>query len=328
MTNCAGCGTGRPLTRALEEHAAALALMPSSDVSSRYSAPAAGPHARGTHRSPAGTSACRRPRHAGWRRPATGAHASASSRNGSPESWRKKLNPRFRPHADAGMAPLPRAPFRERPDRGRSYRSAQLLEQQVGERRRRLADGEPGVPAALEQRDRRPCCAARAPSASRQTRTRRWPRRRRCGAPDRVIMRVPAPHCAADRRLTRCSRFIRAAAPAARRNTSAAREPLEIPEIREHTAAGAGMTKRRSRAALEIRQRRRLEHPGGRERLDGAVAGPRRDERDGRRAAIERERHAIARSTRPARTRGMKGDADEQEHARLAPAAGGRRRPA
>ena len=85
---------------------------------------------------------------------------------------------------DVRPGPLPRAPFRERPNPRKVVAIGELLQQQIGERRRRLADGESRMTAALDQRD---APASLAEREGRQVppriRTPRWRcRRRRSGA--------------------------------------------------------------------------------------------------------------------------------------------------
>ena len=115
--------------------------------------PRPAPPARARDRSPAGTSACRRSRRAGSPRPAAAAACSASSANGSPGWWKKNVKPRFRPQATSGRARCHVPHFENGANPRQVVAVRQLLEQQVGERRRRLADGEARMAAAFDQHD-------------------------------------------------------------------------------------------------------------------------------------------------------------------------------
>jgi hypothetical protein len=97
----------------------------------------------------------------GWRRPSVADPVRRHCRT-PPGSWKKNVKPRFSPQATSGRASLPGAPFREHADPRQVVTVGELLEQQVRQRRGRLADREPRVAALLNQRD----AAARLSSAS------------------------------------------------------------------------------------------------------------------------------------------------------------------
>ena len=62
---------------------------------------------------------------------------------------------------DVRTCPLPGSPFRERPDARQIVAIGDFLEQQVGQRRGRLADRESGMAAAFDQRDAQPATPQR-----------------------------------------------------------------------------------------------------------------------------------------------------------------------
>ena len=69
--------------------------------------------------------------------------------------------PAFETAGDLRALPLPGAPLRERPDARQIVAIGDLLDQQVGERRGRFADGEPGMTSALDERDAHPATPQR-----------------------------------------------------------------------------------------------------------------------------------------------------------------------
>ena len=216
--------------------------------------------------------------------------------------------------------PLPRAPLRERRARGSaSYRSAQLFEQDVGQRRRGLADGEPRMPAPLEQHDRPPEPAegqrrqrAGEPGADdgdvsvRLVETRRVIRKRGVGS--------QAAQLAAGN--TRCSGSCGGADPGAARSTRRTTRTPADPRVGEH-AAGAlprQCLKGAFERALEIDERRRHEKPGPRRALRRRRC---RSASESARRPMRRTRTRGHRSAQPLRllAGGTNGGANQEEHA-------------
>ena len=199
---------------------------------------------------------------------------------------------------DVRTRPLPRAPLRERANPRQIVAVRQLLDQQIGERRRGLADGEARMAAAfderdalspLEQRERRErsgearaddgdvgvdaCCTALV-HGRRTSIARPW----RIGAMRRSAV-------AREHALFEVHR-VQAIAP--RRDAlRAVREPLEVPEIDEHPSTPSRVRQSQREAALDVVEAGRAERSGVGQRVDRAVARPRRHQRHDGRAAGE-----------------------------------------
>ena len=71
------------------------------------------------------------------------------------------MKPRLRPQATSGRARCQVPHFENGPDLRQVVAIGQLFEQQVGQRRRRLADGEPRMPAAFDEGDAAPALPER-----------------------------------------------------------------------------------------------------------------------------------------------------------------------
>ena len=160
---------------------------------------------------------------------------------------------------DVRSRPLPRAPLRERPDPRQVVAVRQLLEQQVGQRRGRLADGEARVAAAFDQRD--------APAALQQRERRQ--RSAEAGADDGDVgvdagdavrascVRAVLAGGTRGERQHALFEVHRVEAIAPRRDAvRAVREALQIPEIDEHPAAAGACVERQREAALDVVERR------------------------------------------------------------------------
>ena len=193
---------------------------------------------------------------------------------------------------DLGALALPRSPGGERPDARQVVTRAEILEEEVGERRRGLSDRKPRVRSAFEEHDRPP----QPPGEDRRERA------GEARADDGDVEVGPAhgvpAGLAADRREGGLREVHRgkprppaieaggAAAPARRGPRGRRRRG---PRRRPRPSASA---------VLEEAERRRLEGPGIPQGVHGAVAGAGRDDGDGGRAAVERE---LDRPARPSR---------------------------
>ena len=82
------------------------------------------------------------------------------------EAVEVEREPALEAAADIRARSLPRAPFREHADLRQVVAVGELLDQQVGQRRRRFADGEARMASALDQHD----AFSRAPQAQRHQR--------------------------------------------------------------------------------------------------------------------------------------------------------------
>jgi hypothetical protein len=93
----------------------------------------------------------------------------------------------FQPDPDVGVGPLPRSPFRECPDSRQMVSIGKLFQQEIGERRGRFANGEPGMPPRVPPAPPGDFAAA-APvrPASRQIPSRGPQRRHRSSRPARL----------------------------------------------------------------------------------------------------------------------------------------------
>ena len=147
------------------------------------------------------------------------------------------------PAGDVRSRALPRAPLRERADARQIVAIRQLLDQQVGERRGRLADGEARMTAAFDQRD------AAAPLAKRERRQRAGESRADDGdvGVDVVhdawlVARTFAAGAAVRARYGRQDALFEVhgvqAAPARVEAVRTVGEAFEIPEVDEDSAAG------------------------------------------------------------------------------------------
>ena len=111
----------------------------------------------------------------------------------------------------------------------------------------------------------------------------------RCGSSGARVMRWQARSCGPRTRrpaATDWSRFMawRRSRRAARQS-GARREALEVPEIDEHPSTAARVRQCEREAALDVFEARRAEPSGRSQRVDRAVARPRRHQRHDRRAA-------------------------------------------
>ena len=211
---------------------------------------------------------------------------------------------------DVRPRPLPRAPLRERSDPRQIVAVRQLLEQEVGERRGRLADGEARVTAAFDQRD--------APAALQQRERRQ--RSAEAGADDGDVgvdagdgcerhacaRCSPAEHAVSGKHALFEVHRVEAIAPRLDA-VRAVREALEIPEIDEHPSprcarASSASARLRSMSSRSGRGTSRPRPAPPSRHCPDASARARRPQRRRR-----RRRRSSAAATRPARSTGTNG---------------------